>query len=218
MALTRRTGLDLYVCRLRALGSILMAMEVMRLLHISGVRPRRTIRLALWSGEAVVEFANNIVVQNGWRDEWVCPQVGVWLNGDASNLSFTHNDVWGNVAGDYREVQKYCQQNIINPFKGYVEKERNILDDRMKDTVKEFSAIDGAFVLKGNGVIVSAGTTLRPTLAGEEVPKGLGSRHAVAAAITANTKSIAITVSESTTAPVLIWRMPRSPEKGARIV
>jgi hypothetical protein len=59
---------------------------------------------ALWSDEAIVRFTNNIVVENGWRDEWVCPQVGVWLNGDASNLSFTHNDVWGNAAGDYRNI------------------------------------------------------------------------------------------------------------------
>jgi hypothetical protein len=59
---------------------------------------------ALWSDEAIVEFTNNIVTENGWRDEWVCPQVGVWLNGDASNLSFTHNDVWGNAAGEYRDI------------------------------------------------------------------------------------------------------------------
>jgi len=59
---------------------------------------------ALWSDEAIVRFTNNIVVENGWRDEWVCPQVGVWLNGDASNLSFTHNDVWGNTAGEYRDI------------------------------------------------------------------------------------------------------------------
>lgn len=60
---------------------------------------------ALWSDEAIVRFTNNIVAENGWRDEWVCPQVGVWLHGDASNLSFTHNDVWGNTAGDYRDIE-----------------------------------------------------------------------------------------------------------------
>jgi hypothetical protein len=59
---------------------------------------------ALWSDEAVVHFTNNIVAENGWRDEWVCPQVGVWLNGDPSNLTFTHNDVWGNEAGEYRDI------------------------------------------------------------------------------------------------------------------
>ncbi len=112
------------------------------------------------------------------------------------------------VAGDYREVQKHCQQNIINPFKGYAEKERNILDDHMRETVKEFASIDGAFVLKGNGVIMSAGTTLAPNVVGEPLPQGLGARHAAAAAITAATKSIAMTVSEST-GTIRIWRRGR---------
>ncbi len=112
------------------------------------------------------------------------------------------------VIGDYREVRKYCHQNIINPFYGYTEKQRNILDDGMKETVKEFSSIDGAFVIKGSGVIASAGTTLRAAVAGEELPQGLGSRHVAAAAITAATKSIAITVSEST-GTVRIWRLGR---------
>jgi len=109
------------------------------------------------------------------------------------------------VLGDYREVQKYCQQNIINPFKGYLERERNILDHGMAETVKEFCSIDGAFVLKGNGAIMSAGTTVRPGLAGEELPRGLGSRHSAAAGITAITKSIAITISESN-GTVRVWR------------
>ena len=110
------------------------------------------------------------------------------------------------VIGDYREVQKYCQQNIINPFHGYTEKQRNILDDAMRETVKEFATIDGAFIVKGSGVIASAGTTLRATIAGEELPQGLGARHAAAAAITAATRSIAITVSESA-GTVRIWRL-----------
>ena len=109
------------------------------------------------------------------------------------------------VIGNVRELQKHTEQHIMNPFRGYTEKERNILDDRMRDTIKEFAAIDGAFVIKGNGIIVSAGTTLRPDIGGEDLPQGLGARHAAAAAITASTKSIAITVSESTSA-VRLWR------------
>jgi DNA integrity scanning protein DisA with diadenylate cyclase activity len=112
------------------------------------------------------------------------------------------------VVGNLRELQKYTEQHIINPFHGYLEKQRNILDDRMKNTVKEFAAIDGAFIIKGNGVIVSAGTTLRPDISGTELPQGLGARHASAAAITASTKSIAVTVSESTGA-VRLWRRGR---------
>ena len=109
------------------------------------------------------------------------------------------------VIGNVRELQKHTEQHIINPFRGYAEKERNILDDQMRDTVKEFAAIDGAFVIKGNGIIVSAGTTLRPDIGGKDLPQGLGARHAAAAAITASTKSIAVTVSDSTGA-VRLWR------------
>jgi len=109
------------------------------------------------------------------------------------------------VIGDHREVQKFCLPGRINPFKGYTEKERNILDDSMGDSVKEIAKLDGAFILKGNGVILAACTTLRPTFAAEVLPEGLGSRHATAAAITATTKSIAISLSEST-GDVRVWR------------
>lgn len=112
------------------------------------------------------------------------------------------------VLGNANEVGQHVQQNIINPFKGHPEEERNILDDKMTETVKEFASIDGAFVIKGTGAIVSAGTYLLPKLVAEELPQGLGARHAAAAAITAATKSIAITISEST-GTVRIWRQGR---------
>lgn len=109
------------------------------------------------------------------------------------------------VVGDHREVQKFWQEGRINPFRGYTEKERNILDDSIDDIVKEIAKLDGAFVVKGNGVIVAACVTLRPAIAGEYLPQGLGARHAAAAAITASTKSIAISLSEST-GDVRVWR------------
>jgi len=109
------------------------------------------------------------------------------------------------VIGDHQEVEKYCQQTIINPFKGYPESERNILDQNMRETVKSFCSIDGAFIISGRGIIISAGTTLRTTVSGEELPQGLGARHAAAAAITAVTLSVAITLSEST-GTVRVWR------------
>ncbi len=109
------------------------------------------------------------------------------------------------VLGDTTEAVKASQQMILNPFHGYAERQRQILNSEMAETIKEYSALDGAFVIKGNGVVVSAGTYLRPGVAGEELPQGLGARHAAAAGITASTKSIAITVSQSTGA-VRIWR------------
>jgi hypothetical protein len=61
---------------------------------------------ALWSDEATGAFTNNIVVANGWRDEWVCPPVGVWMNGVQENVEIGYNDVWGNTAGDYRDMDE----------------------------------------------------------------------------------------------------------------
>ncbi len=42
-------------------------------------------------------------------------------------------------------------------------------------------------------------------MAGEQLPQGLGARHAAAAAITASTKSISVSLSEST-GTVRVWR------------
>jgi diadenylate cyclase len=111
------------------------------------------------------------------------------------------------VVGDARHVLEQSEQMILNPFKGYDEKERNILDDRMTETVKEYSSLDGAFIIRGSGVIETAGARLKAGLS-EGLPSGLGSRHAAAAGITANTKSIAITVSESD-GTVRVWRAGR---------
>jgi len=112
------------------------------------------------------------------------------------------------VVGDAKAVKENCKQNIINPFKGYTEKECNILSENMAETIKEFSSIDGAFIIKGNGAIISAGTYLLPKIVTEDLPQGLGARHAASAAITAATRSIAITISEST-GTVRIWRQGR---------
>ena len=109
------------------------------------------------------------------------------------------------VLGDTAKVLENSRQMILNPFKGYSEDQCNLLDDQMIETVKEFSAIDGAFLVKGTGTIVSAGTYLLPGVIGEELPRGLGARHAAAAAITTVTHSIAVTISEST-GTVRVWR------------
>jgi len=109
------------------------------------------------------------------------------------------------VVGDSRGIAEYCQQTILNPFKGYSDSEKNILDDSVRETIKNFATLDGAFIIKGNGVIVSAGTHLTNLKTGQPLPQGLGARHAAAAGITASTKSIAITISEST-GTVRVWR------------
>jgi diadenylate cyclase len=109
------------------------------------------------------------------------------------------------VVGDHRHVLEQSEQMILNPFKGYSEKERNILDDTMTETVKEYSSLDGAFIIHGTGVIETAGARLKAGLS-EGLPSGLGSRHAAAAGITLSTRSIAVTVSQSD-GTVRVWRL-----------
>lgn len=102
------------------------------------------------------------------------------------------------VLGDTNSVNVYVRQLIINPFRGYSEAERNIMDPGLDETLKEFAAIDGAFVVTGDGIVLSAGSYLKPDAEIATLPSGLGARHAAAAAITACTNSLAIAVSEST--------------------
>lgn len=102
------------------------------------------------------------------------------------------------VVGDYGRVRRHCRQMIINPFYGCADDARNILDPGLEETIKEFARLDGAFIVRGDGRIVSAGTFLRTDAPTEDLPKGLGARHAAAAAISVATRTLAVAVSQST--------------------
>jgi diadenylate cyclase len=102
------------------------------------------------------------------------------------------------VVGDVQSVRKHCHQMLMNPFKGYDARHRNIIDPGLTETVKELCRIDGAFVISDTGVIESAGTYLRVDVDIADLPSGLGARHAAAASITAVSEAVAIAVSEST--------------------
>jgi DNA integrity scanning protein DisA with diadenylate cyclase activity len=101
------------------------------------------------------------------------------------------------VLGDEEKVLQISRQMIINPFLGYTEDQRNILNPDLIETIKEFSAIDGAFIVKENGAIVTAGRHLSAALDSRDFPAGLGSRHIAAAGITNVTKAVAIVISQS---------------------
>ena len=101
------------------------------------------------------------------------------------------------VLGDDEKVLQLSRQMIINPFLGYSEEQRNILSPDLNETIKEFSTIDGAFIINSTGTIITAGRHLNASLANIDFPAGLGSRHIAAAAITTLTKAVAIVVSES---------------------
>jgi diadenylate cyclase len=102
------------------------------------------------------------------------------------------------VLGDAPKVEKLIKPLVLNPFYGYKEEDRNILSPFMDETVKEFSSIDGAFIIRGDGVVSSAGSLIQAADSDHVLPSGLGSRHAAAAAISVATECISIVVSSST--------------------
>jgi diadenylate cyclase len=102
------------------------------------------------------------------------------------------------VIGDSTAVMEKSRQLILNPFQGISEAERNALDPPIGDAIKTFSALDGAFVIREDGVVLSAGRYLLTMSRDVKLPMGLGARHSAAASITAETKSVAITVSQTT--------------------
>jgi len=102
------------------------------------------------------------------------------------------------VVGDSERVMELSQPLIFNPFLGYPPEERSILDPKVQESIKELTMIDGAFVIRNDGIVDSAGRFLHAGPSKAIPLKGLGARHAAAAAITVHTNAIAITVSEST--------------------
>ncbi len=103
------------------------------------------------------------------------------------------------IIGDTEHAQPLTRQLILNPFRGYPEDQRNILDRNLEETIKELATIDGAFIVRGDGVVETCGAYIRTASQEEyELPRGLGARHHAAAAISAVTNAIAVTVSEST--------------------
>lgn len=102
------------------------------------------------------------------------------------------------VLGDEEKVLQLSKQMIINPFKGYDADERNLLNPELKETIREFSSIDGAFVVAGDGEVITAGRYLGAAMEGSDMLRGLGARHIAAAGITALTNAVAIVISEST--------------------
>ncbi len=100
------------------------------------------------------------------------------------------------VVGDSDNVLKFSRQLIINPFKGHSDEEKTLLNRENWETIKEFSQIDGAFIINEEGLAISAGRYVGISW-DIYLQGGLGGRHLAAASISKITKAIAITVSTS---------------------
>lgn len=99
--------------------------------------------------------------------------------------------------GDHTAVLETSRQLTINPFQGLSEAERNVLDPKIREAIKNFSVLDGAFIMREDGVVLAAGRYLSAKDDDVKIPLGLGARHAAAASITATTKCIAMVVSQT---------------------
>jgi DNA integrity scanning protein DisA with diadenylate cyclase activity len=98
------------------------------------------------------------------------------------------------VVGDAGKVMNKSRPLSYNPFeKSHV----HVGDPIVHVMLKEFSRLDGAFVVSDSGKIVSAYRYLEPGAEGVDIPKGLGARHMAGGAITRDTNAIAIVLSES---------------------
>src|SRR6056297_1018180 len=98
------------------------------------------------------------------------------------------------VVGDAGKVMNKSRPLSYNPFeKSHV----HVGDPIVNVMLKEFSRLDGAFVISDSGKIVSAYRYLEPSAEGVDIPKGLGARHMAAGAVTRDTTATAIVLSES---------------------
>jgi diadenylate cyclase len=98
------------------------------------------------------------------------------------------------VVGDAGKVMNKSRPLSYNPFeKSHV----HVGDPIVNVMLKEFSRLDGAFVISDSGKIVSSYRYLEPSAEGVDIPKGLGARHMAAGAITRDTNAVGIVLSES---------------------
>lgn len=101
------------------------------------------------------------------------------------------------VIGDHKNVLSHSRPMILDPLYGHAESLRQIRDPNLRETLKELSLLDGAFIITQDGLVMAACRYLDADARGLELPMGLGSRHLAAAAVTRATRATAVVVSES---------------------
>ncbi len=101
------------------------------------------------------------------------------------------------VLGDTEQLGSHLRQLILNPCEGHAQKRRNLQNPEFLETLREYTAMDGAIVVNPRGVVESAGTYLDAPSRKSKLHPGHGARHAAAAAVTAHTDAAAVVVSAS---------------------
>jgi diadenylate cyclase len=113
------------------------------------------------------------------------------------------------VIGDSNKVMEMSRPLSLNPFQGYSEDERNLMSPEVRRALRAFAVLDGAFVLREDGVVLAAGRYINFEEKDVRVPLGLGARHMAAAGISRDTEAIGIVVSQ-TSGAVRVFRHGRA--------
>jgi len=118
-------------------------------------------------------------------------------------LEISHEGRGGRKVGtifmvfDSQEVLQRSKCLIYDPLLGHAEHLKSIDNADMRETVKELARLDGAFIVSGEGIVLSACRYLNASAEGINLLLGLGSRHMAAASMTRETQALAVVVSES---------------------
>jgi PAS domain S-box-containing protein len=101
------------------------------------------------------------------------------------------------LIGDTKNVLAKSRQIMLNAFEGHVPDMRMVTNPDLKENIKEFAQLDGAFVITGDGFIEASGRYITVDSSKVTLPKGMGTRHNSVAAITSVTRAVGIVVSQS---------------------
>jgi PAS domain S-box-containing protein len=101
------------------------------------------------------------------------------------------------LIGDAKNVLSKSRQIMLNAFEGHKPESRMVTNPDLKENIKEFAQLDGAFVITGDGFIEASGRYITVDTSKVTLPKGMGTRHNSVAAITQESKAVGIVVSQS---------------------
>ncbi len=101
------------------------------------------------------------------------------------------------LIGDADNVMAKSRQISINAFEGQKPESRMITNQDIKENIKEFAQLDGAFVIDGSGYIRAQSRYITVDTSTVSLPKGMGTRHNSVAAMTQVTNAVGIVVSQS---------------------
>ncbi len=102
------------------------------------------------------------------------------------------------VFGDHESVLDRSRPLLLDPLFGHDRDLLHVSRADLRETIKELSQLDGGFVVDEEGYFHSAARYINVEISGSSsFGLGLGTRHAAGSSITAQTKAVAIVVSQS---------------------